>query len=85
MSTGETYDIYIAQHDYHDGCGESVVDDPRIGQTVTLPVLYPGYTWTITDVVRWPDGCEQFGVQCVEYPDARYDVPETAITVVEEA
>lgn len=81
MIKSEQYDVHIPRHDHHDGNGQPVVNDPRIGQTVTLPVLYPGYTWTITGVQRWPDGCEQYAVQCVQYPDARYDVPDTVVHV----
>jgi hypothetical protein len=83
MLKSEQYDVHIPRHDYHDGNGQPVVNDPRIGRIVMLPVLYPGYTWTITSVMCWSDGCELFGVQCREYPAASFDAPMTVCSFVD--
>jgi hypothetical protein len=62
--------------------GQQLVNDPRLGQHVTLH-LYPGYTWEVTNAWRWTNGQETLAIDCVQYPDAGFDVPATMCTFLE--
>lgn len=75
-SMTERGEVYIPHYDIklNAELGQPLENDPRVGRRVTLE-SYPGYTWEIKQVWRWPADWETFALECIEYPDAGFDVP----------